>query len=259
MGKLVRLEVSEGVGVIRLDRPPVNALGLEMLEDLAEVTAEARRSDEVRAVVLWGGDRVFSAGADVKELASMDAGATARFGRQIGEIFQAVAELPKISIAAINGYAVGGGCELALTADFRFAASDARLGQPEVLLGIIPGAGGTQRLPRLVGVARAKDLIYTGRLVGPEEALRMGLVDAVHASGEIFEAAMSAARAFARGPLLALGAAKAAIDGGLGTDLGSGLAIERAAFGGLFATQDWSIGARSFLQDGPGKAKFVGG
>ncbi|MGH2733183.1 MAG: enoyl-CoA hydratase/isomerase family protein [Actinomycetota bacterium] len=258
MGRFVRLEISEGVGLIRLDRPPVNAFDPEMLEDLGEVVDEARRRDEVRAVVIWGGDGVFSAGADVRELASMGTGATARFGLRIEETFRAVAELPKITIAAINGYALGGGCELALTADFRFADCDARLGQPEILLGIIPGAGGTQRLPRLVGVGAAKDLIYTGRLVGAEEALGLGLVDAVHASGEVNEAATSAARAFARGPLLALGAAKAAIDGGLGTDLQSGLAAEQRAFAGLFATRDWKIGARSFLENGPGRAEFVG-
>jgi enoyl-CoA hydratase/carnithine racemase len=259
MGKLVRLEISEGVGVIRLDRPSVNAFSSEMLKDLAEAVAEARRSGEVRAVVIWGGDRVFSAGADVKELASMRPEAAARFGGRIKKTFQAVAELPKVTIAAVNGYALGGGCELALAADFRLAASDARLGQPEILLGIIPGAGGTQRLPRLVGVARAKDLIYTGRPVSAEEALGMGLVDAVHPREELFAAAVTAARAFARGPRLALAAAKAAIDDGLGTDLPSGLAAEQAAFLGLLATQDWKIGAHSFLEQGPGKADFVGG
>jgi enoyl-CoA hydratase/carnithine racemase len=259
MGKPVRLEVSEGVGILQLNRPPVNALSLEMLEDLAAVAAEVRSSTEVRAVVLSGGPRVFSVGADLKQLASMDPGAGVQFGSRIQEIFRILAELPKVTIAAINGYALGGGCELALAADFRFAANDAKLGQPEILLGLIPGAGGTQRLPRLVGVARAKDLIYTGRLVDAGEALAMGLVDAVHAPGTVDEAAMAAARTFARGPLVALSAAKSAIDGGLGADLDSGLARERATFGGLFATQDLKIGIQSFLEKGPGKAQFVGG
>jgi enoyl-CoA hydratase/carnithine racemase len=159
-------------------------------------------------------------------------------------------------VAAVTGYALGGGCELALCADVRIAAEDARLGQPEILLGLIPGAGGTQRLARLVGPSRAKDLIFTGRMVGAAEALAMGLVDKVVPAAEVYGAAHDWAARLARGPALALRAAKQAVDAGLETDLDSGLALERALFTGLFATADRETGMRSFVEHGPGKAQF---
>jgi enoyl-CoA hydratase/carnithine racemase len=169
-----------------------------------------------------------------------------------------VAEIPKPTVAAITGYALGGGCELALCADRRVAAANARLGQPEILLGIIPGAGGTQRLARLVGPSKAKDLCFTGRFVEADEALAMGLVDDVVAAEEVYDAAVRWASQFAGGPAFALRAAKEAIDAGLGVDLETGLSIERQAFAALFATEDQTIGTRSFVENGPGKAEFVG-
>jgi enoyl-CoA hydratase/carnithine racemase len=172
--------------------------------------------------------------------------------------FTAVARIPKPVVAAITGYALGGGCELALCADVRICAEDAKIGQPEILLGIIPGAGGTQRLSRLVGPAKAKDMIFTGRFVGAEEALRIGLVDRVVPAAEVYEAAVAWASTFASGPAYALRAAKTAIDDGLEVPLDSGLAIERAAFAGLFATEDRSTGMQSFIAEGPGKAQFAG-
>jgi len=174
------------------------------------------------------------------------------------ETFTLVEEIPKVTIAALTGYALGGGCELALAADLRFAAEDAKIGQPEILLGIIPGAGGTQRLPRLIGPSRAKDLIFSGRHVRADEALRLGLVDAVHPPGALYAKAVEAARAYARGPTQALRAAKIAIDRGARTDIGTGLAIEREVFCDLFFTEDQREGMRSFVESGPGKATFEG-
>lgn len=174
------------------------------------------------------------------------------------ESFQAVATLPQPVVAAVTGYALGGGCELALCADLRVAGERATLGQPEVLLGVIPGLGGSQRLPRLIGPSRAKDLILTGRYVGAQEAAAMGLVDRVVPDDEVLEAALALARGFAAGAPLALAAAKRAIDQGLDVDLATGCQIERLEFAGLFATEDRTIGMQSFLADGPGKATFTG-
>ena len=170
----------------------------------------------------------------------------------------AVARIPKPVVAAVTGYALGGGCELALCADIRIAADDAKLGQPEILLGVIPGAGGTQRLARLVGPARAKDLIFTGRFVPADEALAIGLVDQVVPPDQVYDTAVAWASRFAAGPAYALRAAKEAIDRGLETDLETGLEIERQQFAALFATEDRGIGMTSFVENGPGKARFVG-
>ncbi|MCA1841280.1 MAG: enoyl-CoA hydratase/isomerase family protein [Actinomycetota bacterium] len=258
MGEFVDLQVTDGVGVIKLQRPPMNALSRAVVKELADVAIEAGVSEEVKAVVIWGGESIFAAGADINEFTESDAAGIFHYGKYLQDTFTALAEMPKVTIAAINGYALGGGCELAMTADFRFAAEDSQLGQPEILLGIIPGAGGTQRLPRLVGVSRAKELVYMGRPISAEEALRIGLVDRVFPAGEVFEKAMAAAQRYAKGPLVALKAAKLAIDRGMAADINTGLTIERSAFAALFATEDRTIGVKSFFENGPGKAEFVG-
>ncbi|MEU3410878.1 MULTISPECIES: enoyl-CoA hydratase/isomerase family protein [unclassified Streptomyces] len=253
----VTLEVSEGVGTLRLDRPPMNALDIATQDRLKELAEEAGRRDEVRAVVVYGGERVFAAGADIKEMQNMDHAGMIRRARGLQDAFTAVARIPKPVVAAVTGYALGGGCELALCADYRIAADNARLGQPEILLGLIPGAGGTQRLPRLIGPSRAKDLIFTGRQVKADEALAIGLVDRVVPAAEVYEQAHAWAARLAKGPAIALRAAKEAVDTGLETDLDTGLAVERNWFAGLFATEDRERGMRSFVEEGPGKAKFV--
>ncbi|MFB7091302.1 enoyl-CoA hydratase/isomerase family protein [Streptomyces sp. NPDC056296] len=252
----VRLEVATGVGTIRLDRPPMNALNTTTQDALRTVAHEAGHRDDVRAVVLWGGEKVFAAGADIKEMQAMDYEAMALRARALQDCFSAVARIPKPVVAAVTGYALGGGCELALCADIRIAAQNAKLGQPEILLGLIPGAGGTQRLARLVGPAKAKDLIFTGRTVHADDALTMGLVDKVVPPDQVHGEAQAWATRLARGPALALRAAKEAVDSGLETDLNTGLDIERSLFAGLFATQDKETGMRSFVDDGPGKAIF---
>lgn len=258
MGEYVRLEVDEGVGTIRLDRPPVNAIDEQVTRELRAATLEAAERDDVGAVVLWGGERVFAAGADVRAMVERTPAEVRPWVVFLQEVFNLVEDLPKVTIAAINGYCLGGGCELAMCADFRFAAEDARIGQPEILLGIIPGAGGTQRLPRLVGPARAKDLIYSGRHLGAEEARAMGLVDEVLPPAEVYPRAVEVARRYAQGPRQALRAAKVAINWGARGDVRSGIVLERELFTDLFATEDQKLGMRSFLEQGPGKATFTG-
>ncbi|MEU1072539.1 MULTISPECIES: enoyl-CoA hydratase-related protein [unclassified Streptomyces] len=253
----VTLEVSEGVGTLRLDRPPMNALDIAIQDRLRELAEEAGRRDDVRAVVIYGGEKVFAAGADIKEMQAMDHAAMVVRSRALQESFTAVARIPKPVVAAVTGYALGGGCELALCADFRIAADNAKLGQPEILLGLIPGAGGTQRLSRLIGPSRAKDLIFTGRMVKAEEALALGLVDRVVAADQVYAEAHAWAAKLAQGPALALRAAKECVDAGLETDIETGLAVERNWFAGLFATEDRERGMRSFVEEGPGKAKFL--
>ncbi|MCS0604156.1 enoyl-CoA hydratase-related protein [Streptomyces sp. LP11] len=252
----VTLEVAEGVGTLRLDRPPMNALDTATQDRLKELAEEATRRDDVRAVVIYGGERVFAAGADIKEMQDMDHTGMVLRARALQEAFTAVARVPKPVVAAITGYALGGGCELALCADFRIAADNAKLGQPEILLGLIPGAGGTQRLPRLIGPSKAKDLIFTGRQVKADEALALGLVDRVVPAAEVYEQAHAWAARLAQGPAIALRAAKESVDTGLETDIDTGLAVERGWFAGLFATEDRERGMRSFVEEGPGKAKF---
>ena len=258
MGEFVRLEVADGVGTLRLDRPKMNALNAQVQEEIRELAGEATQREDVKAVVVWGGERVFAAGADIKEMADMSYKDMVQRSGGLQSAFTSVARIPKPVVAAINGYALGGGCELALCADVRFAADNAVLGQPEIQLGIIPGAGGSQRLPRLVGPSRAKELIFTGRFVQADEALAIGLVDRVVPADEVYAAAVEWAGQFAGGASLALRAAKETIDRGLEVDLETGLEIERQQFAALFATEDRSIGMSSFMESGPGKAEFTG-
>ncbi|MFZ2503637.1 MAG: enoyl-CoA hydratase-related protein [Nocardioides sp.] len=256
--EFVRVEVAEGVATIRLDRPKMNALNAQVQEEIRAAAAECADRADVRAVVIYGGERVFAAGADIKEMADMSYVDMVDRSAGLQSAFTAVAQIPKPVVAAVTGYALGGGCELALCADVRFAADDAVLGQPEILLGIIPGAGGTQRLTRLVGPSRAKDLIFTGRFVPAAEALQIGLVDRVFPADQVYAEALAWAGRFANAPAYALRAAKECIDRGATVDLATGLEIERQQFAALFATEDRTIGMQSFIENGPGKAQFTG-
>jgi len=240
---------------VQLDRPKANALSVALLEELAEI-ARALHADPPGAVVLWGGPRIFAAGADISEFGGPEE--ARRVGRHFLGTLDAWATIPRVTIAAVNGFALGGGCELALACDLRVAADDARFGQPEILLGIIPGGGGTQRLPRLVGPSRAKDMVLTGRQVPADEALRIGLADRVVPAADVRDAALAWAAELARGPLVAQALAKRAIDDGLDGPLAAGLELEQELFGEVFATEDAGAGVRSFLADGPGKATFSG-
>ena len=211
MGEFVRLEVADGVGVVRVDRPPANALDQQIGLELQDAFRAAAERDDVGALVIWGGPRIFAAGADIKAMAEFDPEQVRPFVAALGDALDMLEAMPKVSIAAINGYAFGGGFELALAADLRYLAADGKVGQPEIRLGVIPGAGGTQRLTHLVGPGRARDLVYTGRQVAADEAHRLGLVERVMPPGDVLATATEDAIAFARGPRLALAAAKAAI------------------------------------------------
>jgi enoyl-CoA hydratase/carnithine racemase len=245
----------DGVALIRLDRPKMNALSGAVLAQFYEVAQELQ-ADPPGAVVLWGGRKIFAAGADIVEL---DEGAGApQVGANFLTALSALAALPRVTIAAINGYALGGGLELALAFDFRVCAEDSKLGVPEILLGVIPGGGGTQRLPRLIGSSRAKEMIMTGRQVRADEALSIGLVNRVVPADDVLDAALAWAAEFARGPLAAHALAKAAVDEGMEGTLVEGLAVERRAFVAVARTEDAGRGITSFLEHGPGKATFVG-
>ncbi len=258
MGEFVTLETDGGIGTIRLNRPPVNALNDQVTAELAAAAREAAESGEVRAVIVYGGEKVFAGGADITVMAEAGYAEMAVRSARLQEAMALIAALPKPVVAAITGYALGGGLELALAADFRVAGERARVGQPEILLGVIPGAGGTQRLPRLVGPAKAKDIVFSGRMVGAAEALQIGLVDQVVPDDSVYQAALDMVQRYAGGPALALRAAKQAIDAGFGVDLATGLEIERVQFAALFGTEDQKAGMRSFLENGPGKATFTG-
>ncbi|HET7399190.1 MAG TPA: enoyl-CoA hydratase-related protein [Intrasporangium sp.] len=256
--EFVHLQVEDGVGTIRLDRPKMNALNVQVQEEIRAAALEAAERSDVKAVVVWGGERVFAAGADIKEMAGMGYTDMVDRSAALQSSITAVARIPKPVIAAITGYALGGGCELALACDFRVVADDAKLGQPEILLGIIPGAGGTQRLARLVGPAKAKEIIFSGRFLDAEESLRIGLADKVVPAAEVHATALEWARSYVGAASYAVRAAKEAVDRGIETDLETGLEIERMLFAGLFATRDREIGMTSFVEHGPGNAQFEG-
>jgi len=245
--ELVLVEVEQGIATIRLARPPMNALNAAVQEELRDAARTVADDERVRAVVVYGGEKVFAAGADIKEMADMSYVDMAARAAQLSSAFDAVARIPKPVVAAITGYALGGGCELALACDWRVVAEDAKLGQPEIKLGVIPGAGGTQRLARLVGPARAKDIILSGRMVDAAEAERIGLADRVVPADQVYAAALDMVRPFVTGPAQAVKAAKLAIDGGLEMDLASGLAWESQLFAGLFATDDRTEGMAAFV------------
>ncbi|HVB46505.1 MAG TPA: enoyl-CoA hydratase-related protein [Streptosporangiaceae bacterium] len=258
MGEFVRVEIDRAIATIRLDRPGMNALNAQVQVEIADAAAQVSADDQIRAVILYGGEKVFAAGADIKEMAEASYATMATTSKRLQDALTAVARIGKPVVAAITGYALGGGLELALCADFRVVGESAKVGQPEILLGVIPGAGGTQRLPRLIGPARAKDIVFTGRFVGAAEALAIGLADKVVPDAEVYQAALDLVSRYAAGPAVALRAAKQAIDDGLDADLDTGLEIERLHFAGLFATEDQRTGMRSFVENGPGKATFAG-
>jgi enoyl-CoA hydratase len=253
----VERDADTAVATVFLDRPKVNAIDETMLDALATVVAGLADDDAVRAVVLTGRGRTFAAGADITRFPEMDRAAALAFSTRINDLALAIEALPQITISAINGYALGGGLELAMATDFRVAAADATLGQPEILLGIIPGGGGTQRLTRLAGVTVAKELIFTGRSIDAEEALRHGIVSSIHDPAGLLDDARALAARYAAGPA-ALRHAKRAILDGLHLPLTDAVRVEAEAFADTFLTEDKVAGVASFLEHGPGKASFSG-
>ncbi len=282
MGEVVRVEKGGGIATIRIDRPKMNAINIEILDGILEASEAIAADSDVRAVVVWGGPHIFAAGADITAFSVLEPAAAKSLSREIllldkserpeftvsaegarklsrkfNDAFLAIENLPQISVSAVNGFALGGGMELAMATDFRVAASNAVLGQPEILLGLIPGGGGTQRLPRLVGITKAKEIIYSGRNVYAEEAKEIGLVSSVHPPERTYDAAVEMAAGFASGPA-ALRMAKRAIMDGMELPLASALEFEIEDFGACFDTDDVTIGVASFLNRGPGKAVFTG-
>jgi enoyl-CoA hydratase/carnithine racemase len=234
----------------------MNPLSHALLTAIGDAAADLGADPSVKAVVVLGSEKALAAGADIKEFG--DQAAARRIGVAFRRAFDGLAAIPRPVIAGIRGFALGGGMELALACDLRIAADTARLGQPEILLGIIPGAGGTQRLPRLIGAARAKELIWSGRQVQADEALAIGLVDRVVPAGELEDAAIAWAAELASGAVVAMGLAKRAIDEGLDGSLMRGNDLEAEAFVEVFGTEDAATGVASFLEHGPGKATFSG-
>jgi enoyl-CoA hydratase len=256
MGELVGVERRDDrVAVITLSNGKVNALSHGLLAELAEVAADLT-ADPPGAVVVTGGDRIFAAGADISEFGDAERARAITAGFHAA--LDAVAAIPRLVIAAVSGYALGGGCELALACDYRIAGERAVFGQPEVLLGIVPGGGGTQRLSRLIGPSRAKEMMITGRQVKAEEALRIGLADELVSTEALHDRAIELAAEVSRGALLAQGMIKRAVDEGLDQPLASGLQLERELFEQVFHTADSEIGVRTFLEHGPGNAEFTG-
>ncbi len=250
MGEFVNVTTDEhGVATIRLDRAPVNALNFQAWDEFAEAGLQVTHDDAVKAVVIWGGPKVFAAGADIKAMREMSYQVAFATAGKLQEAFRILAEIPKVTIAAVNGYALGGGCELSMTADFRYAADNARFGQPEIKLGLIPGAGGTQRLARIIGISKAKEWVYGGELYDAQTCEQLGLVDRIYPADEVYDRAVEAARGYAAGPY-ALRMAKKALDEGMSMDLTSALKLETELFAGCFATDDQKIGMDAFIAKG---------
>jgi enoyl-CoA hydratase/carnithine racemase len=251
MPDLVHLDVDDGVGIVRLDRPPANAISLQLSIDLLAALDEAGSRDDVGALVLWGGPKLFAAGADIKEMVDHGPDEIREQVTKLGDACDLLEAMPKVSIAAITGFALGGGFELSLACDLRYAAEDAKVGQPEIGIGVIPGAGGTQRMAWLAGVGASRDLTYTGRHVEAEEAKAFGLIDRIVPADRVLASAVEVARAFARGPRRALAAAKEAILEAVRSPGPEGLTRERDLFVALFGTDDQREGMRAFIEKRP--------
>ncbi|MDY6794997.1 MAG: enoyl-CoA hydratase-related protein [Actinomycetota bacterium] len=257
--ELLIVDVAEGVATVTLNRPPLNPLNADLFMQIGLCADDLALDDEVRSVVITGGENNFAAGADIKEMVEADPIIISKIIKVAQNSFSKVENIPKPVIAAMNGFALGGGCELAISCDFRFAHSEAKVGQPEILLGIIPGAGGTQRLPRLIGPARAKEMIYSGRMYSAQDCLELGLVQkVVEGEDSVIEVAQKVAARYAKGPAVALAMAKNAVNKGMECSITEGLNLEAQGIALCFASKDQKIGMRTFLEEGPGKAQFVG-
>ncbi len=240
----------DAVAILTFNRPEkLNAMNRQVLGEFHQALDALAADTGVRAIILTGaGEKAFVAGADISEFTTMTPVAAMQFAKDLDGAFQKIARMPKPVLAAVNGFCLGGGCELVMSCDFIYAAENARFGQPEINLGIMPGSGGTQRLPRLVGKARAKELVFTGDMIDAQEALRIGLVNRVLPLAELLPAAKATAAKMAAKSGVVLGLAKAAIEEGTATDLLSGLAIEAKAFGLAFSTEDKREGVAAFLE-----------
>ena len=259
MGDFVNLEIDSdsGVATIRIERPPMNAISMQLAAELNDIAGQLAEDQGIGAVVVWGGPKIFAAGADIKEFPALQNKEEAvEFSMKLHNALLALENLPQITISAVNGYALGGGCELAMATDFRFAGENAVFGHPEVLLGILAGAGGTQRLMRLIGITKAKEINYSGRQVNADEALEIGLVSAVYPDDDCYRQALEVAKEYAKGPKSLQFIKKVMMDG-LALPLEEAIKLEAEAFGDCFETDDRLIGVQSFLDHGPGRATFT--
>lgn len=257
--KNLLFDVEGRVGILTINRPEVlNALDSQTIEELALVTEELVRHDPVHVLVLTGaGDKAFVAGADIGEMAEMNALEARAFSERGQQVFFALSALPIPVIACVNGYALGGGCELALSCDFIHASERAKFGQPEINLGLIPGFGATQRLPRLMGQAHAMELVMTGEMIDARRAFELGLATRVFPADRLMEETLNIARKLAEKPRAALHSLKQTVGRAPDTDLRTGCALESAAFGACFSSRDTREGLRAFLDKR--KPDFKGG
>jgi len=248
--KTLLYEKNNRIGLITINRPKaLNALNSEVYSELGHIIDEFSRDSEVRVVIITGsGEKAFVAGTDIIEMKEMSTPRARSFAREGGRTIDKIAALEKPVIAAINGFALGGGCELAMACDLRIASENSRFGQPEINLGIIPGSGGTQRLARLVGPAKAKELVFIGEMISAKEALEIGLVNKVVPASLIMDEARKMAEKMVGKGAVALAQAKSAINRGLNVDLATGLAYEIECFAHCFATEDQKEGFSAFLE-----------
>jgi len=245
----VKLEQQGPVAVLTIDRQEaLNALNSQVLCDLEEAIAKVEGDESVHAVIITGAGRSFVAGADIAEMKDFSAADGKKFGVHGGSVFLRLENLPKPVIAAVNGFALGGGCELSMACDIRLASEKAKFGQPEVGLGITPGFGGTQRLPRIVGVSKAMELILTAKVIGAQEAKEIGLVSAVYPPEELMDKAMELANAICANAPIAVAESKRCIRMGMQTDINTGCAFEAEAFGVTCGTEDKNEGMGAFLE-----------
>ena len=243
------LEKEDGVAIVKLNRPPVNSLNVQAYQEIHDAFCEAEKDDSIGAVILTGtGDRIFTAGLDVKEVAGKSIPDYLAFGRFSRMCVDKIASIQKPTIAAVFGFVLGGALELALACDLRIATNDAKIGCPEVNLGIMPGSGGTQRLPRLVGVGKAKELLFSGDTVSGDEAYRIGLVNKVAAKEALLDEAKAWAKKLAAKPRVAMSMLKNAIDYGINMDLASALTLEANNFMVTYVSEDGREGFQAFIE-----------
>lgn len=259
--EFLKVDIDEGVATVRLDRPKVNALNWQVFTEIGNCGNELHYDDQVRTIVLTGGPKVFAAGADIKEIFDFSAAKATRTTSHAQEAINRWENIPKLVIAAINGFALGGGMEVALSADWRYLGETAKMGLPEILLGIIPGSGGTQRLARLISIPKAKEMIYSGKAYDAKSCLELGVADRlIPGDGEaVIAEAQKVAKEYAtKYPPFAIGMCKMSVNYGVNGSLIDGLALEAQSIALCFSTEDQKTGMQTFIDEGPGKARFEG-
>lgn len=243
----IKIEHTQGITILKISAPKsLNALNSTILKELSDCVSHLDAATRV-LIITGDGEKSFVAGADISEMAHLNEAQGYEFGRLGAQVFRAIETLPIPVIAAVNGFALGGGCELAMACDIRIASSKAKFGQPEVGLGIIPGFSGTYRLPKIVGQGHAKEMIYTGKVIRADEALRIGLVNAVYEPEQLMEKAVEMAQMMLHNAPVAIGLAKQSINEGYDLDAEAAIALENKLFGKCFATSDQKEGMDAFL------------